>query len=368
MPKLRLLAPLFAAPALFACPAQMTSGAKTAPVPLAKVASAGSCAEASLALAPDTVVARVDGQPVTAGDLGPALSDAESAALREYCTSVSRLRKRALEDHVNEKLVTRAAKAEGTSVDEYMRAKVDAVMATEPSEEEVQAFYGARAGADAPPLEAVRPQVVAAIQRERATTAIQGTLTSLRAAAAVEERLPDVRPPALRVDVPAHTATAGAEDPVVEVVEFADFECPYCSIAASNLDKLKQEFAGKRVRFAFRHFPLSFHPNARRAAEFTQCAQDQGRFWALHDRIFANPKAMDEASLRAYAKDVGLDAQAFEACLASGKAGAQVDEDLQRAQELGVDGTPTFFVNGRKVDEPTPEAIGAAIRAELLGS
>lgn len=367
MPKLRFFLPLLALPALAGCPAQLTNGAKTT-APVKAAISPGGCSSASLAMSPDQVVAVVDGQPIAAKDLGDDLAQAEASALRKYCTEVSQLRSRALDDHVNEMLVKRAAGAEGKTIDEYVRARVEGAMGQEPAEEEIQAFYNERAGPGVPPLETVRPQVVAALQREKAGKAIEDMLTGLKKGAAVEEKLPDVRPPALVVDVPAHTATAGAEDPVVEVVEFADFECPYCSIAADNLGKLKEQFKGQKVRFAFRHFPLSFHPNARRAAEYTQCAQDQGKFWELHDKIFDNAKAMDEAALRTYVKDVGLDEQAFDACLASGKAATQVETDMKKASELGVDGTPTFFVNGHKVDQPTPEAIEAAIRAELAGS
>lgn len=364
-----LLLPLLAALGMHAtgCPAQVASGVKT-PSATQMTRAASGCEGAALALPPDAVVAIVDGETIRAADLGDEFAQAEKAALYEYCATVHRMRTRALDDRIHDILVGKAASAAGQSADEFVRARLDQAMASEPTEEEIQAFFSERAGPGAPPLDAVRPQVVAALQREKAGKLVQEMLGSLREGAVIEARLPDVRPPAQDVDVPVHTPTSGPADATVSVVEFADFECPYCSVAAQTLGKMKTLFEGQKVRFAFRHFPLSFHPNARRAAEFTQCAQAQGKFWQLHDKIFANPSAMEESSLRGYLAEVGLDEGLFNTCLESGVAGAQVDLDMKRAQELGVNGTPTFYVNGRKLDEPSPEAIEAAIRAELQGS
>lgn len=353
---------------LAACPAQVTQGGTTtSPIQAAK-SGARSCADAALSLSESDVVAVIDGESVSAAALGKELAQAEKAALHEYCSSVSRLRKQALDEHINDILVKRQAGNAGQDVDSFVRARLDPIMNGTPSEEEIQAFYQARSGPGVPPLEQVRPQVIAAVQREKAEKAVKDLFASLRSGVQIQTRLPDVRPPAQEIDLPAYTATAGAVNATVQVVEFADFECPYCSIAANNLNQLKERFKGKSVSFSFRHFPLSFHPNAKRAAEFTQCAQAQGKFWQLHDKIFANAKAMDEASLRKYAKEVGLVETDFDACLKSGTASQQVESDMKRAQELGVNGTPTFFVNGRKVEEPSAEGIAAVIEAELQGS
>lgn len=367
MSTIRPIVALLVTPVLFACPAQLSGGVKTA-APTQKTSLDAGCAAASLQMEADRVIGSVDGAPVKAADLGPALVSAEETALREYCSSVSNMRQQALNDHVNELLVKRQAEQAGLTVDAFVQSKVEAAMAQAPTDADIEAFYQERAGPGAPPLEEVRSQVISALQREQASKAIERMLAEAKAGAVVTMQLPDIRPPAVEVKILAHTATSGPADAVVDVVEFADFECPYCSMAAANMETLKQRFAGQKVRFAYRHFPLSFHPNARRAAEFSQCAHDQGKFWELHGKIYANAKAMDEASLKTYVTEVGLDEAAFDACLRSGKAATEVEQDMQDATGIGVNGTPTFYVNGRKVDSPTVEALEAAIKAELAGA
>src|SRR5690606_29706167 len=160
-------------------------------------------------------------------------------------------------------------------------------------DEEIEAFYKERAPPDAPPVDVVKPQIAAALKREKAAEAFEGLFAELEKGVVVERRLPDVRPSAVEIGVQAHTPTAGAEQPVVEVVEFADFECPYCQVMANALDDVKARFKDKPVRFSYRHFPLSFHPNARPAAEVSQCAREQGKFWEVHDKIYANMDKMD---------------------------------------------------------------------------
>jgi protein-disulfide isomerase len=323
------------------------------------------CDEVALALAPDDVVATVDGQPVTAKELGDELADAEKSALRDYCNTVSEVRRIALENHLRESLVEKAAKAAGKDVETFLRERVEAAV-KEPSEEELAAFYKANSRPDAPPLEEIKPAVVAAMQRDQRGKAVEELLEELMGGAKIERKLPDVRPPAIKVDIAEHTATAGAAEATVEVVEYADFECPYCQVMAMALKEAKTRMTGKSVRFAYRHFPLSFHPNARPAAEFSQCANEQGKFWEMHDAIYAQMDKMDPASLLGHAEDVGLDSEKLQACLAAGRGAKQVDADLERGKALGVEGTPTLYINGRLFQgQPSGDAIVEAIEAEL---
>ncbi len=142
----------------------------------------------------------------------------------------------------------------------------------------------------------------------------------------------------------------------------------YCSVAAQTMTTLKAKY-GDRVAFQFRHFPLSFHPNAKRAAEYAQCANEQGRFWQMHDQVFKDTKNLGEEALLASATSVGVDTEKLNVCLQSGRASQQIDIDMARGKEVGVQGTPSFFINGRQYSgNPTPEAIGAAIEKELSSS
>jgi protein-disulfide isomerase len=323
------------------------------------------CDAANLTLPAEYVAARFDDKDITMKDLGDELAAAEHNALREYCSAVHEARTMALENHLRESLVERAALAEGKSVEDYLRGRLEASMQP-PSDEEVQRFYNEHSPPNAPSLEEVRPQVMAAMQRDKAGEAIEALMSSLEKSAKVERRLPDVRPPPADVGVASHTPTTGADKPVVEVIEFADFECPYCSVMANALNEVKPRFEGKAVRFAYRHFPLAFHPKARPAAEFSQCAKEQGRFWQVHDHIYANMSEMGRDELMARASDLGLDSAKLEACLASERPGREVEADFEAGKRVGVEGTPTLYINGRRFQgRPTAEGIAQAIEAEL---
>jgi protein-disulfide isomerase len=164
-------------------------------------------------------------------------------------------------------------------------------------------------------------------------------------------------------DVPSF----GPQDAAVTVVEFSDFECPYCSAGAAAVTELKKTH-GDRVRFVFRQFPLSFHQKAHLAAQASLAAHAQGKFWEFHDKLFANQKALDRENLEKYAKEVGLDMAKFTKALDDGTYKAAVDAELALGQEVFVEGTPTMFVNGVRVGNATD---AAAIRAEIekaLGS
>jgi protein-disulfide isomerase len=351
--------------ALIAAAVAALAGCST-PEKVQNKGAATTCAAASLALPPETIVGSVDGKPITLADLGPEAQQAEQQALWEYCDNVYAQRARALDGYVTQKLVERAAAAAGKDVDDWMREEMQK-RAKPPTEEEIQAFYNARARPGAPPLEAVKLQVVQAMSQERAQDAVREVIEEVKKGVAVEKKLPDVRSPPRDVDIPSHTATKGKKGAKVRVVEFADFECPYCSRAADTVRQLQEKY-GDRVEFAYRHFPLrTIHPEAQGAAEAAQCAARQGKFWEMHDKLYAAQDRLDAASLKQHAAALGLDPIKLDQCLTSGAGNREVEEDLKKGEALGVEGTPTFFVNGRAVASPSVDAISQAIEAELGG-
>lgn len=323
------------------------------------------CEQVALTLPSDTVVARVDGQDVKIADLGDQLAQAEARALRTYCTEVARVREMALDSIIQQKVVTAAAEKAGKAVNEFVQERIDRDVPQTPSDEDIAKFYDERKSAEAPPLDLVRDQVIAALNQERSEKAFSGFLGELRAAAKIERMMPDVRPPALELDAP-HSPRLGDPEPLVKVVEFSDFECPYCSRAADTMRALKDKYAGQKVQFIYRHFPLSFHPNARPAAETSQCAAEQDKFWPVHDAIFAAQRELSQDKLRELATAAGVDAAKLDECLSSGRAARLVEADMAKAGEAGVGGTPSFFINGQSFEgNPTPQGLGEAIDAEL---
>jgi protein-disulfide isomerase len=153
----------------------------------------------------------------------------------------------------------------------------------------------------------------------------------------------------IEVDVSADDdPSIGPADAPVTIIEFSDFQCPYCTrFRDETLDQILDTY-GDEVRFVYRDFPLtSMHQYSLGAAVAAECADDQGMFWEMHDMIFANQSALDSESLRGYAEDLGLDMDAFDDCVADDSTRDEVLADLADGQSYGVQGTPSFFINGQ---------------------
>jgi protein-disulfide isomerase len=160
----------------------------------------------------------------------------------------------------------------------------------------------------------------------------------------------------------------GSSDALVTIVEFSEFECPYCGVYSRDTFPQIDEAYIKtgKVKYVFRDFPLSFHEHAQKAAEAAGCAGEQGKFWEYHDKLFANQSALTVDNLKQYAKDLGLDTAKFDQCLDSGVRAAEVAKDVADAQNYRVSSTPTFFINGIKLKGAQSfSAFQELIEAEL---
>ncbi|OGC50776.1 hypothetical protein A2716_01940 [candidate division WWE3 bacterium RIFCSPHIGHO2_01_FULL_40_23] len=167
----------------------------------------------------------------------------------------------------------------------------------------------------------------------------------------------------------------GSQNAKVEIIEFSDFQCPYCKRLFDNsYSKLKQEYIDtSKVKLVFRDYPLSFHQNAQIAAESAGCANDQGRFWEYHDLLFTKQdewSALSNDAVKAkfgtYAANLGMDSFRFNSCVNASTFKQEVDSDLNDGTKVGVSGTPTLFINGKRLVGAQPyETIKAEIEAEL---
>ena len=152
----------------------------------------------------------------------------------------------------------------------------------------------------------------------------------------------------------------------ITLIEYSDFECPFCTRLLPTLDQLLDEYEGK-VRLVYRHFPLnSIHPNAQKAAEASECAGEQGKFWEMHDLLFANQQALSVANLKTYAGQLRLNQNQFDSCLDTGKYAAKVNAQAQEAQAAGITGTPGTFVNDQLVKGAFPYSTFQQIVESLL--
>jgi protein-disulfide isomerase len=157
----------------------------------------------------------------------------------------------------------------------------------------------------------------------------------------------------------------GSPSAQVKIIMFSDYECPFCSRVEPTIDQIVETY-GDKVVIYFRDFPLSFHANAQKAAEASECAGEQGKFWEMHDKLFENQQALDVASLKQYAADLGLNTATFNSCLDNGDMASEVQKDFSDGQAAGVSGTPTAFVNGKKLVGAQPfSAFKPLIDTEL---
>ena len=145
----------------------------------------------------------------------------------------------------------------------------------------------------------------------------------------------------------------GGENADVVIVEFSDFECPFCARGAETIHELIEEY-GDDIKVVYRDFPLGFHQYAHISAQAAECAAEQDKFWEYHDLLFENQNALDSDSLKGYAEELGLDTDQFNECLDSGEMSAEVDADLAEGSSYGVQGTPAFFVNGELISGAQP--------------
>jgi protein-disulfide isomerase len=285
-------------------------------------------------------VAIVAGQSIYERDL----DDLVAAQILPLRNQEYQIKSKGLEDLIRERLVEAEAKKQGLTTEQLYAKEVDSKIAT-PSEDEAAAYYlglKSQMKTPPPPLQEIKAQLQANLKAIETRQARQDYADSLRARADVAVLLKQPR-----VEVAFDQGRVrGDPNAVVTIVEFADFQCPYCKQTEATLNGLLRKYPGQ-VKLAFRDFPLgSIHPYAEKAAEATRCAGKQGKYWELHDALFANQSNLDEPGLNAIAQKLGLDHNLFQSCLASGEYKAQVSRDQEDGRKIGISSTPGFFVNG----------------------
>jgi len=303
----------------------------------------------------------VEGRTITVGEIDTAIKNELFAerfpSQREVVLYDAR--KAALDRMVDEAVLERAARGSGLAPDAWLEQEVNRRRPV--TDEEIDAFwkqYEDRIPKDRPE-EQIRSDIQAFLTEEHG----KDVLASLREASNV--RIVLARP---RHVVATPGAPRGHPDAPVTIVEFSDFQCPFCLRATSVMQELLARYPDQ-LRIYYRHLPLPNHPRARGAAIASVCAERQGTFWAYHDRLFADPGAMSEADLRARAEALELDLAAFDACMGSEQAAARVDSDIAAANALGVTGTPVFFVNGIRLTGAQPtEKFAIVIDEELAAA
>ncbi len=286
-------------------------------------------------LQPRTVIAKVNGLDVTLADLQQKRADTLFQAKNAYYKA----ERKALDEVIDEDLLKDQARREKVTVDRLLDRHVKSTLPPDPSDEALRVYYE---GVDTTqPYEAVKHDILEHIREHRLELARANYLKLLRSQAQVIVSLP---PPRVGIDL-TDTPILGPSTSRVTVIEFADYECPYCQQVTPELERLQAEYKG-RLAFAYKDSPLPMHSHAEKAAEAAHCAGAQGKYWEYHDLLFSS-KQLDIADLKADARKLNLDGAVFDKCLDSGEQARLVAKQLTEAQKLSLSGTPTFFINGR---------------------
>ncbi len=302
------------------------------------------------------VLAVVNGKAITEADVRTAKA-AELAALEvDHERNLHTVLESGLDDLVRRDLVDAEAAARGvTHADVVAGIKAPAV-----TDAEVDKFYEDNKTKIPKPKNEVLGQIRQYLEQEGQKKAEDDFIVAMKAKYKVEVKLEP-----LRVTVAATGPADGPANAPVTLVEFSDFQCPFCGQLFPTLTAIKAKY-GEKLRIVFRQYPLPFHPFAAKAAEASLCADEQGKFWAMHDAMFKNQRALAVDDLKRSAAALGLDAMKFAGCLDSGRTAGTVQTDLQDGKAVGVDGTPSYFINGRFLSGAQPiEVISAIIDDEL---
>jgi protein-disulfide isomerase len=285
---------------------------------------------------PTTVVARVSGGNLTMADLQKKEGGKLLQAEYQYYLN----ERKALEELIDNKLLADEASRRNISLDQLLNTEVYKDV-KDPTEDQLEVYYE---GLDTQePYEAVRGDVLQHLRDLRRTKARAAFVANLRKQANINVLL---MPPTADLNL-AKANIKGSQDAPVVFVEFADYECPYCQKVNPQIQQLKKEY-GDKLAIVYKDFPLPMHHGSEKAAEAARCAGEQGKFWEYHDVLFYS-KQVDIDSLKEHARVLKLNGDAFDTCLDSGSEAKSVKQDLDEGKDLGLTGTPSFFVNGHFV-------------------
>ena len=313
--------------------------------------------------APNEVVATVGSTSIT-------LAQVDEKALQQstgnfgamkLAQALFEARRIAINELIEDALLDQDAKARKLDPAKVIEQDITAKVA-EPTDAEVAAWFQQnQSRLQRATLDQTRQAIKSFLVQQRTLTVRQQYMDGLRAKVATRIMLDPPR----QVIAKANRPTQGPENAPIEMIEFSDFQCPYCEGAFPTVKQVLNTY-GDRIRFTYRHYPLPIHPRARPAAEAAQCAAEQGKFWQFHDKLFGDQSRLGDDDFKQDAAQLGLDAAQFNACVDSHKYKAEIDADIHAGDEAGVSGTPAFYINGRMLSGAQPfEAFKRIIDEEL---
>ncbi|HEX7332104.1 MAG TPA: thioredoxin domain-containing protein [Pyrinomonadaceae bacterium] len=304
------------------------------------------------------VLAVVNDKQITMGDIENSLRP----LIFNVQEQVYALRKQDLELKINDTLLSQEAQKKGVTTRALLDTEVSA-KAARVTDAEAQAFYNENKDRISGDFAQTKPQIVQYMQERKEQEATLAFAGQLRRASKIETNLTAPESPAFAITTDDQPVK-GTANALVTIVAFTDFECPSCARQHPVLDQIVSEF-GDRVRLVVRDFPLSQHANARKAAEAAEAAREQGKYWEYATVLFRNQSALGVDKLKQYATEVGLDRARFDASLDSGKFSDKIQRDLMEGRKLGINGTPTLYINGKRMSDNSYASLKSAIETAL---
>ena len=313
----------------------------------------------------DAVVATWNGGSMKYGE---ALEPAKGrlAQMRgEYLQNRYDLERQSLEQAIIEKILeAEAAKKNLASTEDLLKQEIES-KTTEPQEAELKSTYEqVKARLRGMDYETAKPMIAQQLKGQQQQELFMTYIEDLKKSYDVKITLPYPEVP--RVQVSADDDPyKGPETAPITIIQFAEFQCPYCGKAGEAVEQVMKEYDGK-VKMVFRDFPLSFHDRAIPAAVAANCAGEQNKYWEMHDQMMANQRSLSVEDLKGYATNIGLDIPKWELCLQDPKQEEEVKKDMDDGSVAGVSGTPAFFINGIMLSGALPfERFKEVIDREL---
>jgi len=290
------------------------------------------------------VVATLDGHDITEEEVDAKIKPQLAAIENQVYTT----RKAAAEQLADDYLFEKAAKSAGLTKQEYVKREIDDKVAA-PTDEDMQKFYDEHKSQINQPIDKIKAPLADYLKNQKLADRRHEVIDLLRQGANFKLML---TPP--RVEVVSDGAPAvGPKIAPITIVEFSDFQCPYCKSAETSIGEVRKKY-GDKIRLVYLDFPLTFHKNAFKAAEAARCAEEQDKFWQFHDALFADQSKLDADALKATAAKLDLDKDKFNQCLDQDKPKAGIERSMSQGTTLGVSGTPAFFINGRLLNGAQP--------------
>lgn len=309
------------------------------------------------------VVATIGDKSFTLKDVEAKWQQDDPAERARVTQLLYQYRRQSVDQLIGDYLIDEAAKKSGTTKEQFLEAELGKRRG-EITDAQIQEVYDQnrdRVGAST--VQDLRDSIRAFITRNRDGQNLAILVGELKKTAPAVHMALD--PPRYEVAIATHDPVRGPDSAPVTIIEFSEYQCPFCGRVTPTLKQLQEKY-GDKIRIVFKDFPLPNHLQAPKAAEAAHCAGDQGKYWELHDRLFANQQQIQVADLKKHAAAVGLDQAKFDQCLDTGTYTKIVQEDVDLGSQMGVQSTPTLYVNGRVVTGAQPINVFEAIIDEEL--